>query len=168
MGAGSPAPNTGGTNYQKGMVLKGVAGAPSQGELPICGALSCQRVAQILGKNVPSLRMLSTGTSATGLTPAQMVAALKRLGITAQVGTGATKQAIFTNMMNDVRAGKPVIAGINMTGTANGPLHAVVVEGLATEGGVPGMNIYDPAGWYYWQPIKDLQTFFNGEYVVAL
>lgn len=168
MGSGTPAPNTGGTNYQTGMVLKGVAGAPGQGELPICGVLTCARVAEILGKNVPTLRMLSTGVGEKGLNVPQMVAALKRIGIAAQGGTGATKQAVFTNMMNAVRAGKPVIAGINMTGENNGPLHAVVVEGLETVNDVPGVNIYDPAGWYYWQPIKALQTYFTGDFVVAL
>ena len=168
MGSGTPAPNTGGTNYQTGMVLKGVAGAPGQGDLPICGVLTCARVAEILGKNVPTLRMLSTGVGEKGLNVPQMVAALKRIGIVAQGGTGATKQAVFTNMMNAVRAGKPVIAGINMTGENNGPLHAVVVEGLETVNDVPGVNIYDPAGWYYWQPIKALQTYFNGEFVMPL
>lgn len=156
------APNTGGTGYQTGMVLKGVAGAPGQGELPICGVLSCQRVAQILQKNVPTLRMLSTGIGPKGLTPQQIAAALQRLGINGQVGTG------MTNMMNQVRAGKPVIAGLYTTGATNSPLHAVVIEGLSTEGGVAGVNIYDPAGWYYWQPIKALQTYFTGDFVAAL
>lgn len=156
------APNTGGTGYQTGMVLKGVAGAPGQGELPICGVLSCQRVAQILQKNVPTLRMLSTGIGPEGLTPQQIAAALQRVGINGQVGTG------MTNMMNQVRAGKPVIAGLYTTGATNSPLHAVVIEGLSTEGGVAGVNIYDPAGWYYWQPIKALQTYFTGDFVVAL
>ncbi len=156
------APNTGGTGYQTGMVLKGVAGAPGQGELPICGVLSCQRVAQILQKNVPTLRILSTGIGPEGLTPQQIAAALQRVGINGQVGTG------MTNMMNQVRAGKPVIAGVYTTGSASSPLHAVVIESLSTEGGVAGVNIYDPAGWYYWQPIKALQTYFTGDFVVAL
>jgi hypothetical protein len=156
------APNTGGTGYQTGMVLKGVAGAPGQGELPICGVLSCARVAEILKKDVPTLRMLSTGIGPEGLTAAQIAKALQRVGINGQVGTG------MTNMMNQVRAGKPVIAGLYTTGSADSPLHAVVIEGLETVDKVPGVNIYDPAGWYYWQPIKALQTYFTGDFVSAL
>jgi hypothetical protein len=30
------------------------------------------------------------------------------------------------------------------------------------------VNIYDPAGWYYWQPIKALQSYFTGDFVSAL
>jgi hypothetical protein len=159
---GSGVAPTGGIGYQTGMVLKGVAGAPGQGELPICGVLSCARMAEILQKNVPTLRVLSTGIGPEGLTAAQIAKALQRVGINGQVGTG------MTNMMNQVRAGKPVIAGLYTTGSASSPLHAVVIEGLETVDKVPGVNIYDPAGWYYWQPIKALQTYFTGDFVSAL
>jgi hypothetical protein len=162
LGSGAPSGIAGGTNYQTGMVLKGVAGMPSQGELPICGVLSCARVAQILQKNVPSLRVLSTGIGPEGLTPQQIAAALQRVGVNGQVGSG------MTNMMNQVRAGKPVIAGIYTTGSTASPLHAVVIEGLEKQGGVAGVNIYDPAGWYYWQPIKAFQTYFTGDFVNPL
>jgi hypothetical protein len=162
MGTAMPSGGTGGTNYQTGMVLKGVAAAPGQGELPICGVLSCARVAQLLQKNIPTIRMLSVGIGPEGLTAPQIAAALQKVGINAQVGSG------MTNMMNQVRAGKPVIAGIYTTGSTASPLHAVVIEGLETVGDVPGVNIYDPAGWYYWQPIKAFQTYFTSDFVNPL
>lgn len=162
MGTAMPSGATGGTNYQTGMVLKGVAATPGQGELPICGVLSCVRVAQLLQKNIPTIRMLSVGIGPEGLTAPQIATALQKIGINAQVGSG------MTNMMNKVRSGNPVIAGIYTTGSAASPLHAVVIEGLETVGDVPGVNIYDPAGWYYWQPIKAFQTYFTGDFVKPL
>jgi hypothetical protein len=165
---GSGTPGGGGIDYQEGMVFKGVAGAPAQGEIPICGVLSCQRIAQLLNKNVPTLRLLSTGIGPKGLTPQQIVAALARIGIKATVGPGATKAEAFTNMMDQVRKGNPVIAGLYSTGSASSPLHAVVIEGLEDQAGVTGLSIYDPAGWQYWQPITSLQKYFTGEFVMPL
>ncbi len=159
MGTGAPSAVPRGTNYQQGMVLKGVAGMPSQGELPICGVLSCARIAQLLQRNIPSLRALSVGIGPNGLTAAQIAAALQKAGINAEVGTG------MTNMMNEVRAGTPVIAGIKTAAAADSPLHAVVIEGLETQGGVAGLNVYDPAGWYYWQPIKAFEKYFTGDFI---
>lgn len=73
--------------------------------------------------------------------------------------------------MNEVRAGRPVIAGvstINPGEAAAGvqiPLHAVVVEGLEYRAGVLGLKIYDPVGFVYWERLSTFDQFFTGEFV---
>jgi hypothetical protein len=138
--------------------------------------LACDRLAQLLGRNIPLMRVFesirptvkisvsATGETTTsgGLTAAQVANGLQSAGINAQVGTG------MTNMMNQVRAGNPVIAGVYSTACSNSPLHAVVVEAVETQGGVSGLRIYDPVGWIYWQPIQSFQKYFTGEFINAL
>jgi hypothetical protein len=150
--------------------------AVAQGNLPTCTVLACDRLAQLLGRNIPLMRVFesirptvkisvsATGETTTsgGLTAAQVANGLQSAGINAQVGTG------MTNMMNQVRAGNPVIAGVYSTACSNSPLHAVVVEAVETQGGVSGLRIYDPVGWIYWQPIQSFQKYFTGEFINAL
>ena len=148
-----------------------------QGPLPTCAVLSCVRLAQLLKSNINIFRMLqnmkpnlivSIGekgavTVKGGLTGEQVAQGLTQAGLKAQYGTG------MTNMMNQVRAGKPVIAGV-YTSVCSGsaPLHAVVVEGIETVGDQSVLRIYDPVGWVYTQPVVTFQKYFTGEFVMPL
>jgi hypothetical protein len=148
----------------------------AQGNLQTCTVLACNRLAQLLQRNIPLMRIFekiqpkyTTSVSSSGevtttgsLTAAQVADGLKSVGINAQVGSG------MTNMMNQVRAGNPVIAGVYTTACTKSPLHAVVIEAVETQGGVNGLRIYDPVGWVYWQPITSFQKYFTGEFVNAL
>lgn len=178
MGAGGGINLPGDLPYMDDMLYLGKAAITSQGDLPICGVLSCLNIAQLLGKNVPSLRMLSTGLTSTGMNPAQMVAALQRVGISAQITAGSTQAAARTALLNLVNQGKPLIAGVYIEGAeattqaaaqaaATGAkfepdLHAVVIEGMQMQGKQAGFLIYDPAGWYYWQPVTTFFKYFTG------
>jgi len=76
------------------------------------------------------------------------------------------------NMMNQVRAGKPDIAGVYTTAPGTAPLHAIVIEGIEKRAGVDGLvnglKIYDPRGYVYWQPITIFQKYFTKEFVMPL
>ena len=170
--------------YMEGMQYLGPSAIASQGDLPICSVLSCLKLAQLLGKNVPSLRMLSTGTTLEGLNPVQMVAALQRVGINAQATSAATQQAAQTALSNLVNQGQPLIAGIYIEGVeavakataaaaaAGGKyepaLHSVVIEGVRVQGKTTGFLIYDPAGWYYLQEASMFFKYYSGVIVHAL
>ena len=168
---GSAASDAG---YLEGAVIESASTTlPAQGILPTCTVPSCARMSQLLGRNHglmqvmdkirPRISLTSTGEIAGGLTAQEVEAALKRLGINAQVGSD------MTVMMNQVRDGHPVIAGVYTTaasGTAR--LHAIVIEGIESRGEVNGLKIYDPTGWVYWQPITAFQKYFTNEFVMPI
>lgn len=152
---------------------------PAQGALPTCGVLACTRLANLLGRNVSTFEAFSrlrprligavespdgqrAVTMAGGMTAGEIAQGLNTLGVPAQVESG------LTNMMNQLRVGRPVIAGVRSAASADAPLHAVVVEGLETQGGVAGLRIYDPVGFSYWQPMSQWQKFFTGVWVRGL
>ncbi len=149
--------------------------AVAQGNLPTCTVLACDRLAQLLGRNIdlmqvfdrirPHVQLVISKTGEVtlkgGLRPAEVADGLRRVGINAQVGVG------MTNMMNEVRAGKPVIVGVYIAACPRAPLHALVVEGVETMGGVTGLRIYDPVGRVYWQPVRTFQRYFTKEFVRA-
>ncbi len=83
------------------------------------------------------------------------------MGIPAQVGFR------LTNLTNEVFAGRPVIAMVR-TDAQGTNFHWVVIEAMETRSGVRGLTIYDPIGFAYWQPLSDLQRFFNGFFVRAM
>lgn len=158
------AGGTAGAGYMEDALLTAKATLPPQGVLPICGVLSCARLAEILQVNAPWLKAFGAVDSGPmGSTPAQMIAGLQKMGITAQLGSGTS--SAMTNMMNQVRAGTPVIAGVYLWGSKTPLLHAVVVEGIEEQAGVMGLKIYDPQGWFYWQPIKTFEKFFTEVFV---
>ncbi len=167
---GSPVGKTmgsasGGTaGYMEGATdLAAATTLPAQGSAPVCGVLSCARIAQLLQANVSTLRVVDAiRAGPAGMTAQQIAAGLQKIGINAQMATG------MTNMMNQVRAGTPVIVGVKVVGGSDSPLHALVVEGLETQGGVSGLRIYDPLGWTYWQPIKAFQSYFDDVFVHPL
>ncbi len=171
------APNAAG--YLEGAVYEPAASQPAiqQGALPDCTVLSCNRLAQLLGRNIPLERVIEnikpnlkmvvdpkTGAVSMkgGLTLTEVQTALKSIGVNAQVGTG------MTPMMNQVRAGNPVIAFVYTTAATDAPLHAVVIEGVETQGGVSGLVIYDPLGSVDWQPIQTFQKYFTNGFVKPL
>ena len=154
----------------------------SQGALPTCTVLSCYRLAELLGRNVSifdvfnRIRPIVVATIVKngnlvsvsmdrGLTLQEISSALPSIGIRAEVATGVT------NMMNEVRAGRPLIAfvsTINPGAAAAGvklPIHAVVVEGMEYRAGVLGLKIYDPIGMFYWKPLSTFEQFFTGGFV---
>jgi len=155
-----------------------------QGNLPTCGPLACQRLANLVGKNISVFQALNemrfplssqvvTRTNAAGKvvaelkvtggrTAQQLADGLNAMGVPADVGAG------LANMMNEVRAGNPVIAGIKTSTAPGAPLHAVVVEAAETRAGVPGLSIYDPAGFAYWKPLSSFERFFDGTFVRPL
>lgn len=177
-GSGAAMGTPSSTSYREGMVPLPAAAQPTiaQGPLPTCAVLSCDRLAQLLGKNIPTMRIFQTlkpaikltpngtggATVSGGLNPTQVAAGLNKVGINAEVGSG------MTNMMNQVRAGNPVIAGVYTAASANSPLHAVVVEAVEARGGVNGLVIYDPLGSVDWQPITKFQKYFSTVFVKAI
>jgi hypothetical protein len=158
--------------YQEGMVYLGKAFIQTTGDLPYCGVLSCVRLGQLLKANAPLTKAFeAVQVGAEGSTAQQMVAGLQQMGINAQIVTGVSAGATMAKLLGQ---GKPLIAGIEMFGPGGTPvlgtsgLHAVVIEGAETIGKVPGFRIYDPGGWYYWQPIESFFKYFSGEIVHAL
>lgn len=160
-----------------------------QGALPTCAVLSCHRLAGLLGRNTSIFQVfdrirpkvsLTVGQAgrvevAGGLTAPQVSSALQSIGIRAQVQSG------LTNLMNDVRAGRPLIAGVKTMASrltitparqaSSVPTiaqHAVVVEGLETRARVLGLKIYDPTGFVYWQPLSTFSKYFDGVFVRPL
>jgi hypothetical protein len=172
---GAPANPAG---YQEGMVLEPASAQPpvNQGALPTCTVLSCNRLAQLLGRNTsivqvferiqPKIKLIPApkgGTTVSGgLNAQELAGALQNIGINAQVGTGVP------NMMSEVAAGNPVIAGVYVTLADGSPLHAVVIEAAETRAGVAGLRIYDPLGYAYWQPLATFSKYFTDEFVKAL
>ncbi len=187
-GSGTPAGSAG---YLEDIEILDAAGQPmiSQGTLPTCTVLSCHRLANLLDNNIsifeafnkirPRIitmmnqdgKLVITG----GLNAKQVSSALRSLGIQAKVGTG------LTNLMNEVRAGHPLIAGMRtirppiiirpigqLVPSVDIPLHAIVVEGLEMRAGALGLKIYDPAGFAYWQPLSTFQQLFTGEFVTPI
>jgi hypothetical protein len=165
------AAGTATTGYLEGAVLQS-GGQMAQGDLPICAVLSCVRLGQLLGRNIPIFRFMENfvpkvnvvpgqATVGGGLTAQQVATGLKATGINAEVGSG------MTDMMNKVRAGTPVIAGVSTTGAANAPLHALVIQSVDTSG--PAMlTIYDPVGNVYTQAAKTFAKYFTGVFVTPL
>jgi hypothetical protein len=164
---------------------------PPQGPLPNCGALSCGRVAELLGKNLeggltrilnsvrPKVRVKVTKGSpaetqiAGGIKPEAVRDGLRSLGIPAEIGNG------MGDLTDRLREGRPVIAGVaeRLSSTPGAPLppdtplHAVVVERLETVNGTAGVVYWDPRGSYRWQPIASFEKFFNaagGDFVWPL
>ncbi len=158
--------------YQEGMVYLGKTFIQTTGDLPYCGVLSCARLGQLLKANASLTKAFeSVQVGAEGTTPQQMVAGLQQMGINAQIATGTAAGAMMAKLLGQ---GKPLIAGVEIFGPGGTPavgtsgLHAVVVEGAETIGGVQGFKIYDPAGWYYWQPIETFFKYSSGVIVHAL
>jgi len=170
------APNAAG--YLEGAVLESVASQPAvaQGLLPTCTVLACNRLAQLLGRNTSLIQVFEripvkivmtrnasgVSTVSGGLNAQQLAGALNNIGINAQVGTGVS------NMMSEVAAGNPVIAGVYATLADGAPLHAVVIEAAERRAGVAGLRIYDPVGWVYWQPLATFSKYFTEEFVKAI
>jgi hypothetical protein len=165
--------------YQEDMELYPGENPPTlqMGDLPTCGVLSCARLAQFLGQNDKTFEILDkikpviqpnnlnvpgATTIDGGLTMPAIAAGLRSVGINAQVETG------IGAMMNQVRAGNPVIAAMNALGNPDSPWHALVVEGLETRGTVPGLRIYDPVGYVYWQPVLTFGKYFTNFFVKPL
>ncbi len=165
--------------YQEDIVFYPKAEQPivQMGDLPTCGVLSCTRLAQFLGLNEKTFEILDkikpvvqvknvnvpgATTIDGGLTMPAIAAGLRSVGINAQVESG------IGAMMNQVRAGNPVIAAMNALGAPDSPWHAIVVEGLETRAGVPGLKIYDPVGYVYWQPIQTFGKYFTNIFVKPL
>lgn len=184
-----------------------ISGGVAQSDLPTCGLMSCYRLSQLLGKNTPLFDVFAKGVPRAfdvlakgaprdllgirfvfeevlkdgrkvvkisvdgGLTTKQIQSILQRLGIQAEVGND------FTALMNEVRAGNPVIAGVKTitpptnyvlvgtlppgAATVNVPGHAVVIEAAQELNGVAGLRIYDPNGFIYWQPLVTFQKYFR-------
>jgi hypothetical protein len=169
--AGTPMGTLGGgmvglLPYQEGMTYLGKSFIQTVGDLPYCGVLSCARLGQLLQANAPLAKAFeAVQVGAEGSTPAQMAAGLEKMGIDAQIATGTTAAATMAKLLGQ---GKPLIAGVEIFGPGGTPavgtsgLHAVVIEGAETIGNVPGFKIYDPAGWYYWQPVTTFFKYFSG------
>jgi hypothetical protein len=169
--AGTPMGTLGGgmvglLPYQEGMTYLGKSFIQTVGDLPYCGVLSCARLGQLLQANAPLAKAFeAVQVGAEGSTPAQMAAGLKQMGIDAQIATGTTAAATMAKLLGQ---GKPLIAGVEIFGPGGTPvvgtsgLHAVVIEGAESIGNVPGFKIYDPAGWYYWQPVTTFFKYFSG------
>jgi hypothetical protein len=158
--------------YQEGMVYLGKTVIQTTGDLPYCGVLSCARLGQLLKANASLTKAFeSVQVGAEGSTPAQMVAGLQQMGINAQIATGPAAGATMAKLLGQ---GQPLIAGVEIFGPGGTPLvgtsglHAVVIEAAETIGGVQGFKIYDPAGWYYWQPIETFFKYSSGVIVHAL
>lgn len=172
----------GNLGYQTGMVLDTdamLAGTlPAQGETLNCAILSCARMTQILQQNSSILQAIDKMWAGGGkMNPTQMVAALQKIGIGAQVGTDTTAE--MTAVTSQLQAGNPVIAGVYLGGTraavaATGQsletaqVHALVLEGLETQAGVAGVKVYDPMGWVYWQPLATFEEYFTQVFVHPL
>ena len=172
---GAPANPAG---YQEGVVMEPASAQPavSQGALPTCTVLSCNRLAQLLGRNIsivqvferiqPKIKLIQDANGAPtvsgGLNAQEVAGALHNIGINAQVGTGVS------NMMSEVASGNPVVAGVYVTLADSSPLHAVVIEAAETRAGVAGLRIYDPLGYLYWQPLATFSKYFTNEFVKAL
>jgi hypothetical protein len=165
--------------YQEGIEFYPGENPPilRMGDLPTCGVLSCTRLAQFLGQNEKTFEILdkikpvvqpnnltvpNAVTIEGGLTMPAVAAGLRSVGINAQVESG------IGAMMNQVRAGNPVIAAMNALGTPDSPWHAIVVEGLETRGTVVGLKIYDPVGYVYWQPVQTFGKYFTNIFVKPL
>jgi hypothetical protein len=158
--------------YQEGMVYLGKTVIQTTGDLPYCGVLSCARLGQLLKANASLTKAFeAVEVGAEGSTPQQMVAGLQQMGINAQIVTGPAAGATMAKLLGQ---GQPLIAGVEIFGPGGTPLvgtsglHAVVIEAAETIGGVPGFKIYDPAGWYYWQPIETFFKYSSGVIVHAL
>jgi hypothetical protein len=158
--------------YQEGMVYLGKTVIQTTGDLPYCGVLSCARLGQLLKANASLTKAFeSVQVGAQGSTPQQMVAGLQQMGINAQIATGPAAGATMAKLLGQ---GQPLIAGVEIFGPGGTPLvgtsglHAVVIEAAETLGGVQGFRIYDPAGWYYWQPIETFFKYSSGVIVHAL
>ena len=181
-----------------------ISGGLAQSDLPTCGLMSCVRLSQLLGKDTQLFEVFAKGSPRVfnlvgpqdilglrfgfeevikdgkkvvqmtldgGLSANQIQRVLQRLGIQAEVGGD------FTTLMNEVRAGNPVIAGVKtitpptnyvLVGTmppgaavVNVPGHAVVIEAAQEFNGVAGLRIYDPNGFVYWQPVATFQKYFR-------
>jgi len=174
--AGTPMGTLGGNMvgllpYQEGMVYLGKTVIQTTGDLPYCGVLSCARLGQLLKANASLTKAFeAVQVGAEGSTPQQMAAGLQQMGIDAQIATGTTAGATMAKLLGQ---GKPLIAGVEIFGPGGTPvvgtsgLHAVVIEGAETIGKVDGFRIYDPAGWYYWQPVTTFFKYFSGVIVHA-
>jgi hypothetical protein len=164
---GTLGPGTAGLlPYQEGMVFLGKSFIQTTGDLPYCGVLSCARLGQLLQANAPLTKAFeAVKVGAEGSTPAQMVAGLEQMGIQAQTAVGTAAARTMATLLGQ---GKPLIAGVETFGAGGAPavgtsgLHAVVVEGAEALNGVQGFKIYDPAGWYYWQPVTTFFKYFSG------
>lgn len=167
-----------------------------QGSMPICGVLTCRRLANILGQDIEYIdafthlqpnyvsRYVPTIVDGKplivngqvvrhleitgGLTPQKMVDGLRAMGLQAATGSGVD------NLMAWLSAGRPLIAGVKTVSHLEAaseltqiPLHAVVVEGVESRAGVLGLTIYDPVGFSYWQPLSTFRRFFTGEFIYA-
>ncbi|HVN94401.1 MAG TPA: hypothetical protein VMT38_11925 [Terracidiphilus sp.] len=146
---------------------------PAQSELPTCAVLSCARLSQMLGRNTQLMEILEKikpkivletapdgeTYASGGLTPQETAAALKNIDITAEVDEG------LKSMVDTVTAGKPVIAPVYTTGATNGPVHAVVIEGIETRADVQGLRIYDPMGFVFWQPVSTFAKYFTNTFI---
>jgi hypothetical protein len=173
-GAASSGAAGEGTWYMADAEIIDEAGLPPQNIYPTCTVLSCARLARLLGRNTELMEILEKikpkimispkveGEIAGGLTPDEVVSALKTIGISAKVEEG------LTPMMNTVRAGNPVIANIRTWSNGGGNLHAVVVEAVETRNGVPGLQIYDPAGLVIWQSVEKFGNYFTGIFEMPL
>jgi hypothetical protein len=145
---------------------------PAQGELPVCGVLSCARLGELLGVQKTLQEVyghapwLSDIIRNSGMSVSQIQSTLHNMGITAQVGED------LKDMVKLVNSGKPVIAGVrNFVQTGPVPagmqaiqpgLHAVVVEGVRLQpGNQLEVLIYDPVGTFYWQNVKNFASFFT-------
>jgi len=181
-GSGVPVGSGAGVGYLEDAVIEETtSGLPAQNvSVKTCAVLSCARLAQILEHNEPTMQVIdkvmqtmrwTTTTAANGavtramagLKPGQVVAALQKVGINAQVGTTMEK------LLAQAKAGNPVIAGVYTTATQGAArLHAVVIEGLETRGEVEGIKAYDPTGYDYWQPVKTFSKYFDNTFVHPL
>jgi hypothetical protein len=169
---GTPQPKP--SHYQDDTLVGANPSAlPKQGSLPNCGALTCARVAELLGKNLeggltrvlnnvrPKVRVEITKgspaktTMAGGISPEGVRDGLRSLGIPAELGKG------MGDLTERLKEGRPVIAGVAETGTAAAARHAVVVERLETVDGTAGVVYWDPRGTYRWQPAATFEKFFN-------
>ncbi len=147
-----------------------------------CAVLTCARLSQILQNNGQVIQVIdkvmqqmpwvettaANGTvtrSMAGLNAAQIEGALQKVGISAK----AQVQSDLTTLLNQVRAGNPVIAGVYTSATkTTANLHAVVIEGLETQGEVLGIKAYDPVGYDYWQPVETFAKYFSKDFVHPL
>jgi hypothetical protein len=151
----------------------------AQGDGTVCGAACAMRAAHVLGVDkdifqvidaMPGVKLEDILTN--GVKNWQVKHALRALGLQARMNEG------LANLYREVATNRqPVIAAMRSFNEYFDPAtgkwvqpgldHAIVVESTEIRNGVPGVNIYDPVGTFYWQPLKTFGRFFRGDYVTA-
>jgi len=164
--------------YNEGAEVYPFKWGQPQGNAPVCGAACVQRVAHVLTVDKDIFEVIDAiprtdmqDILKNGVDMQQMREGLEELGLQSRMGQG------LADLYKEVAINRqPVIAGVRQFNAYQdeagqlvqpGMPHAIVVESAEVRHNMPGLNIYDPVGKFYWQPLKTFERFFKGDFVTA-